>query len=145
MKKELREYPSGLDPVVLLRSIREAQSTMAAMSSPQLQETPHSKSIDRFLARLPSLWQQGEVRPTHKARVRPPRHWRTRKDPFEGVCCEVLLWLQKDPDTNAKDLLAKLREAYPWTLRILSGISEGICNTMVQSGGEFLYIGVGGR
>ena len=30
-----------------------------------------------------------------------------------------------------------------WTLRILSGISEGICNTMVQSGGEFLYIGVG--
>ena len=27
-----------------------------------------------------------------------------------------------------------------WTLRILSGISEGICNTMVQSGGEFLYI-----
>ena len=34
---------------------------------------------------------------------------------------------------------------YIWTLRILSGISEGICNTMVQSGGEFLYIGVGGR
>ena len=32
-----------------------------------------------------------------------------------------------------------------WTLRILSSISEGICNTMVQSGGEFLYIGVGGR
>ena len=32
-----------------------------------------------------------------------------------------------------------------WTLRILSGISEGICNTLVQSGGEFLYIGVGGR
>ena len=32
-----------------------------------------------------------------------------------------------------------------WTLRILSGISERICNTMVQSGGEFLYIGVGGR
>ena len=113
VKKELREYCSGLDPVVLLRSIREAQSTMAAMSSPQLQETPHSESVDRFLARLPSLWQQGEVRPTHKARVRPPRHWRTRKDPFEGVWCEVLLWLQKDPDTNAKDLLANLREAYP--------------------------------
>ena len=86
---------------------------MAAMSSPQLQEAPHRESIDRFLARLPSLWQQGEARPTHKARVRPPRHWRTRKDPFEGVWCDVLLWLQKDPDTNAKDLLAKLREAYP--------------------------------
>ena len=32
---------------------------------------------------------------------------------FEGVWCDVLLWLQKDPDSNAKDLLAKLREAYP--------------------------------
>ena len=85
---------------------------MAATSSPQLQETPHSESVDRFLARLPSLWQQGEARPTHKARVHPPRHWRTRKDPFEGVECDVLLWPQKDPDTNAKDLLAKLREAY---------------------------------
>ena len=39
----------------------------------------------------------------------------------------------------------RLYEVYFWTLRILSGISEGICNTMVQSGGEFLYIGVGGR
>ena len=26
---------------------------------------------------------------------------------------DVLLCLQKDPDTNAKDLLAKLRQAYP--------------------------------
>ena len=38
-----------------------------------------------------------------------------------------------------------LQKELIWTLRILSGISEGICNTMVQSGGEFLYIGVGGR
>ena len=37
------------------------------------------------------------------------------------------------------------RSGLSWTLRILSGISEGICNTMVQSDEEFLYIGVGGR
>ena len=35
VKNELREYRTGLDPVALLRSIREAQSAMAAMSSPQ--------------------------------------------------------------------------------------------------------------
>ena len=45
--------------------------------------------------------------------MRSTRHWRTRKDPFEGVWGHMLLWLQNDPDTNAKDLLAKLREAYP--------------------------------
>ena len=99
MKDALREYRAGLDPVVLLSSIREAQSAMVAMSSPQLQEVPHRESIDRFLARLPSLWQQGEARPTHKERVRPPRHWRTRKDPFAGVWSDVLLWLERDPDT----------------------------------------------
>ena len=113
VKKQLRECRAGLDPVVLLWSIREAQPALAAMSSPMPQETVYGESLDRFLARLPSQWQQGEVRPTHKARARPPRHWRTRKDPFEGVWCDVLLWLQKDPDTNAKVLLAKLGQAHP--------------------------------
>ena len=117
VKNKLREYRVGLDPVALLRSIREAQSAMAAMmaamSSPQPQGVPLGESIDRFLASLPNLWQQGEARPTHRDQERSIRHWRTRKDPFEGVWRDVLLWLQKDPDTNAKDLLAKLREAYP--------------------------------
>ena len=113
MKNELREYRAGLDPVALLRSIREAQSAVAAMSSSQPQGVPLGESIDRFLASLPNLWQQGEARPTHRDQVRSIRHWRTRKDPFEGVWRHALLWLQKDTDTNARDLLAKLREAYP--------------------------------
>ena len=112
-KEELSEYRARLDPVALLRSIREAQSALSAISSPEPQETVSGESLERFLGRLPSLWQQGEARPTHKARVRPPRHWRTRKDPFEGVWRDVLLWLEKEPDTNAKDLLAKLRKAHP--------------------------------
>ena len=112
-KKELSEYRSRLDPVARLRSIRKAQSAMAAIFSPEPQETGSGESLERFLARLPSLWQQGEARPTYKARVRPPRHWRTRKDPFEGVWSDMLLWLGKDPDTNAKDLLARLSGAHP--------------------------------
>ena len=63
VKNQLREYRAGLDPVALLRSTREAQSAMAAMSSPQPQGVPHSESIDRFLARLPNLWQQGKPDP----------------------------------------------------------------------------------
>ena len=38
-KEELNVYRGGLDPVALLRSIREAQSALAAMSSPMPQET----------------------------------------------------------------------------------------------------------
>ena len=96
-----------------MRSIREAQPVLAAISSPGLQEAVSGENLERFLARLASLWQQGEARPTHKARVGPPRHWRTRKDPFEGVWCDVLLWLEKDPDTNAKDFLVRLHKAHP--------------------------------
>ena len=69
-KEELSEYRTKLDPVALLRAIREAQSALATISSPEPQETVSGESLDRFLARLPSLWQQGEARPTHRARAR---------------------------------------------------------------------------
>ena len=46
---------------------------------------------------LPDLWKQGEVRATHESdaqEARKPHTWRTRPDPFEGVWCEILDWLQ---------------------------------------------------
>ena len=32
---------------------------------------------------------------------------------MQDVCCEVLLWLEGDPDTTAKDLMARLSAAQP--------------------------------
>ena len=110
---KLSEFRAGLDPVALLHTIREAQSALVAVTSPDFSEIPHGESLDRFLAGLPSLWRQGEARPTHTARVRAPRYWRTREDPFEGVWCDVLLWLQEDPDATAKALLERLQSNYP--------------------------------
>ena len=110
---KLSEFRAGLDPVALLHTIREAQSALVAVTSPGFSETPHGGSLDRFLAGLPGLWRQGEARPTHTARVRAPRRWRTREDPFEGVWCGVLLWLQDDPDATAKTLPERLQYNYP--------------------------------
>ena len=93
MRAALKEYRSRLDPVLLLHTIREAQSALVAATSPEVRETPTGESLEHFLAKLPRLWRQGEVRPTHAARVRSPRHWRTRKDPFEGVWGDVLVWV----------------------------------------------------
>ena len=45
--------------------------------------------------------------------MKPPRTWRTRKDPFEGVWCDVLSWLQEDADDSAVALLGRLKSAYP--------------------------------
>jgi hypothetical protein len=59
------------------------------------------------------LWRAGEVRPTHRREPVSPRTWRTRKDPFEEVWPEILLWLQQDPDSTAKSLMDRLQRDFP--------------------------------
>ena len=112
MRAALNEYRARLDPVFLLHAIREAQSALVVATAPEVRETPTGESLERFLAKLPRLWRQGEVRPTHAARVRGPRHWRTRKDPFEGVWGEVLVWLLAEPDATGKALMARLQSEH---------------------------------
>ena len=112
-KLRLRTSRAELDPVSLLHSIRDSQSALAAVSSPESGEIPDGESLEDFLSQLPDVWRRGEVRPTHARRARGPRTWRTRPDPFEGVWCEILDWLQQQPDTTAADLLERLMSRYP--------------------------------
>lgn len=44
---------------------------------------------------------------------RPPRKWRTRTDPFEGVWKEVEGWLSAKPDLEATSALEELLRLYP--------------------------------
>ena len=113
MKDALNEHRARLDPVLLLHTIRAAQSALVAATAPEVRETPSGESLSRFLAKLPRLWRQGEVRPTRAARVSSPRHWRTREDPFEGVWGDVLVWLQAEPDATGKALMARLQSEHP--------------------------------
>ena len=112
-KAALNEYRSGLDPLLLLHDIRETQSALMAATAPEVRETPGGESLELFLAKLLTLWRQGEVRPTHVVRVRAPRHWRPRKDPFEGVWNDVLTWLQDEPDATGKALMGRLQSEHP--------------------------------
>jgi hypothetical protein len=48
--------------------------------------------LEAFLKRLSTAGHDGEVRPTHRARQKAQRNWRTRKDPFEAVLPGVLAW-----------------------------------------------------
>ena len=113
VKAPLGEYRAGLDPVAFLHTIREAQSDLVAATAPEVRETPAGASSGRFLAKYPSMWFKGEARPTQAARVSGPRHWRTLKDPFEGIRGDVLVWLQAEPDTKWKALMAILRVEHP--------------------------------
>ena len=56
---------------------------------------------------------KGEVHPTHATKRRERRGIRKRLDPFEGVWCEILDWLQQHRDAKAAELLDRLMARYP--------------------------------
>jgi hypothetical protein len=112
-KEALRAELAPLDPAELLHQIREGQAALAALGSGDLCHGPERQSLEEFLATLPELWREGEVRPTHRNESSSPRAWRTRKDPFEEVWPEILVWLQHDPDSTAKTLMERLHQVYP--------------------------------
>ena len=113
IKEALQHRRARLDPIELLHRIRDAQAALAGLADPPRASGPHPEGLEAFLSRLPSLWRLGEARPTHTERCAKPRPWRTRKDPFEGVWPEVLLWLQHNPDATAKSLFERLRHHSP--------------------------------
>jgi hypothetical protein len=113
-KAKLRSQRAELDPVRLLHSIRQGQAALVALvSNDRSPQGPGRESFAEFLAQLPELWRSGEVRSTHRGSTPNPRHWRTRKDPFEAVWTEVLRWLQERPDITAKELFERLQKEQP--------------------------------
>jgi hypothetical protein len=112
-KRILRGQRDCLDPVELLHRVRQGQTAMAALSTGQPTDGPDRESLNQFLASLPELWRLGEVRPTHRKETPKAHYWRTREDPFKNVWTDILLWLQKQPDSTAKALLERLNEKYP--------------------------------
>jgi hypothetical protein len=113
VKKALKATRAELDPLALLHEIREGQAALAALSSGDVSQVPGGEGLEEFLAKLPELRREGEVRPTHRNKPTSPRDWRTREDPFEEVWPEILLWLQEAPDSTAKSLMGRLHKSYP--------------------------------
>ena len=71
-KEELNVYRAGLDPVALLRSIREAPVGDGSNVLTQLQGAPHSESIDRLLAACPACGNRAKHDPlTRREFARP--------------------------------------------------------------------------
>ncbi|MCK5611499.1 transposase family protein [Candidatus Pacearchaeota archaeon] len=110
IKENLKLQRRQLDPVRLLHQIRDDQAALVALISPDDTTGPGRISLEQFLAQLPSLWQLGDARPTHKKGTSRSRNWRTRKDPFKEVWADILNWLQNEPDVTAKELLNRLRK-----------------------------------
>jgi len=112
-KNKLQLQRTQLDPLHLLHSIRDSQAALAALVSPDSAPGPGRESLENFLAHLPTLWRQGEVRPTHPRDRKRTRYWRTRRDPFETSWVEILSWLEKEPDITATMMFERLQKKYP--------------------------------
>ena len=113
IREEIQTRRASLDPIDLLYRIRKTLAALAALVSGETNIGPQQEEIKEFLAQLPRLWQQGEIRPTHTRQSTKPRHWRTRKDPFEKVWVEILPWLQDEPEATAKQLFQRLQIEHP--------------------------------
>ena len=113
VKEVLRIQKEQLDPVELLHKIRHGQSALAALSSGSISIEHKKQSLKQFLVKLPQLWKDGEVRPTHRKNKLNVHNWRTREDPFKHVWTEILIWLQIAPDSTAKSLFKRLKKKYP--------------------------------
>ena len=115
VKHRLRDIAQTLDRLQLLDEIRRMQQHLALLADGgKLHTMPQEKDdLARFLASLSSAWHQGEIRATHCQEQKRPRHWRTRKDPFEHVWPTLCGWLESNPDATGKDLFERLQGKYP--------------------------------
>ncbi len=83
-RRKVEAKHAMLDPVALLRDIRSLQGELVALADcPVADESAVSTAptVDQFLAGLPTAWQDGEARPT--ARAKPvDKRARRRPDPL---------------------------------------------------------------
>ena len=114
-KDRLRAVLGTLDPLALMDEIRAVQHHLAALAAGATVHPMPERDADleRFLRSLALAWRAGEVRPTRRARTRPPRHWRTRQDPFETTWPRIVQWLEAEPHRTAKELFDRLRREQP--------------------------------
>jgi hypothetical protein len=110
-KEELRRVFQSLDPVDLLRRIREAQRDLRVheVGVGSEKTAGQNQDLTKFVASLSSAWRDGEVRPTHRKPFVGPRPWRTRIDPFQEVWPLVEQWLHEQPEATAKGLFQRLQ------------------------------------
>ena len=117
MQAALSEYRVKLDPVALLHAIREAQSALGAVTFPAIRPTPSARAWNSSWPSCPTGGVRMQRTPHGSGgcnRPAPGELGQTLSpDPFEGVCCDVLSWLQEDPDASAVVLRGRLQEAEP--------------------------------
>jgi hypothetical protein len=114
VKDQLHQRFASLDPVALLKTIRDTQQELAVVSDGLGQPPARTtEDLSTCLDGLATAWQQVD-RPPQGRRKAATRHWwRTRIDPFAYSWPLVEDWLRVEPDITAKVLMQRLCERFP--------------------------------
>jgi hypothetical protein len=113
VKQQLRQRFATLDPVALLKAIRDTQQELAAYDNGSQPPARATDDLRAFLDGLATAWQKIE-NPRRPGRRKSATHWwRTRIDPFEHTWPLVEEWLQAEPNALPKDLMRRLCQQFP--------------------------------
>lgn len=102
VRSQLAETLERLDPVKLLRQIRDCQERLVVLADkPGEAVVANDTTLDQFFAVLRTAWQVGEARPTARTKPQPKRS-RRRPDPQHEYHEEALETLGDDHDPTAQ-------------------------------------------
>lgn len=112
-RRQLAKTLERLDPVKLLRQIRECQERLVVLADkPDEVVVANDTTLDQFLAGLRTAWRNGEVRPTARAKPQPKRG-RRRPDPIVAVTDQLHAWYQAEPWRTGRELMERLQREHP--------------------------------
>jgi hypothetical protein len=111
-KHHLREQFAALDPVALLKTIRDAQQQLSKFSN---RDTGAVGSADQpqCLAAFATAWHSDYRAPKERRKNTTKHWWRNRADPFADSWPLVEGWLMAEPNLTASELLMQLRQRLP--------------------------------
>ena len=115
VRSRLEATYSTLDPVHLPNEIRAGQRQLIEIADrPATGEVaaPAALTLEQFLSGLRTSWQEGEVRPTSRAKQKAKRE-RRRPDPFAAVTAQVREWFEAEPWRSSRELCEKLQGERP--------------------------------
>ncbi len=104
-----------LDPVRLLSEIRAGQQRLVEIADRLIMgeaTVPTAPTLEQFLSGLRTAWQEGEVRPTSRAKEKAKRG-RRRPDPFELSTVQVREWFDAEPWRTSRELFERLQGEHP--------------------------------
>jgi hypothetical protein len=114
VRQRVEALRTTLDPVQLLSQMRTAQQRLVDIADRPIAShaVATAPPLEQFLSNLRIAWQEGEVRPTARAKPKAKRR-RRRPDPFAAVSEQLHAWFDAEPKPTGRELLNRLQAAYP--------------------------------